>query len=77
MVTANLIIPMILRWITAGMYMLLIAEITASRNFQQMAHTWGNGGNPGSGNGQFNGLFYIAIDSSDIVYVSDSGNNRT
>lgn len=41
---------------------------------------WGSGGvacsDPGSGNGQFNGPFGIAIDASDFVYVLDSYNHR-
>jgi streptogramin lyase len=33
-------------------------------------------GEPGTGDGQFNGLYGVAVDSNDNVYVADSLNNR-
>jgi len=33
-------------------------------------------GKPGTGEGQFNGLYGVAVDSNDNVYVADSLNNR-
>jgi DNA-binding beta-propeller fold protein YncE len=33
-------------------------------------------GSVGSGNGQFNGPFGVAVDAGGSVYVADTGNNR-
>jgi len=50
--------------------LLLSASIA---NAEVFLFKWGS---PGAGEGQFNGPHGIAIDSSDDVYVVDSGNNR-
>jgi hypothetical protein len=52
----------------------MISSISATNgSTYEFIMKWGT---PGTGEGQFNGLYGVAVDSNDNVYVADSLNNR-
>ena len=59
------------------MSMSLIPGITGSKSSTPQVTYITQWGTTGSGNGQFSGSYWIAVNASGYVYVADSyGNNR-